>query len=162
MRRPILTTICLISLTSGIGAQTELPAVRIKNLTGQQIAFSSIAALSEGAPVIVSFWASWCIPCITELNTISEQYEARQKQTPFKLLAISVDDTRTSGKVRSLVAGKGWPYDIYLDQNSELKRAFNINEIPYVMVLKNGKIIYQHTGYMAGNEEELFEAIKNN
>jgi len=143
-------------------AQNTLPATKIKTLAGQQVAFNAIPALSENVAVIVSFWATWCIPCLTELNTINEQYEERQKQTPFKLLAVSVDDTRTSSKVRSLVAGKGWPYDIYLDPNSDLKRALNINEIPYVMVIKNGKIIYQHTGYMPGNEEELFEAIRNN
>lgn len=155
----IIGTLLLLAVFNS-NAQTELPAIKIRTLAKQQVAFNSLAAFSTDTAVIVSFWATWCIPCITELNTINEQYKERQQQVPFKLLAVSVDDARTATKVRSMVAGKGWPYAIYLDTNSDLKRAFNVNEIPYIMVIKNRKIIYQHTGYMLGNEEELFSALK--
>jgi cytochrome c biogenesis protein CcmG, thiol:disulfide interchange protein DsbE len=162
MKTVVLTILFTAIFIAKNYAQSELPDTKIKTLAGKQIAFNNIPAIASDTAVIISFWATWCIPCINELNTINEQYEDRQKQTPFKLLAISVDDARTAPKVRSVVAGKGWPYDIFLDTNSDLKRAFNVNEIPYVMVIKGGKIIYQHTGYMAGNEEELFEAVKSN
>jgi len=95
------------------------------------------------------------------LNTIHDQYEERQKETPFRFIAISIDDSRTMQKVKPFVAGKGWPYEIYLDVNSDLKRALNIIDVPHILIIKNGKIVYQHNGYVNGNEEELFEKLKS-
>ena len=140
-------------------AQNSLPDTKIKSWQGNEVVFNSFGNTRDTA-VIISFWATWCIPCIQELNTIHDQYEDRQKETPFRFIAISIDDARTMQKVKPFVAGKGWPYEIYLDVNSDLKRALNIIDVPHILVIKNGKIIYQHNGYVNGNEEELFEILK--
>lgn len=141
-------------------AQNSLPNTKIKSLQGDDLMFSSFGNTHDTA-VIISFWATWCIPCIQELNTIHDQYEDRQKETPFRFIAISIDDARTMQKVKPFVAGKGWPYEIYLDVNSDLKRALNIIDVPHILIIKNGKIVYQHNGYVNGNEEELFEKLKS-
>ncbi len=141
-------------------AQSNLPAIKIKNLQGKEISFNSIPAKGDTATV-VSFWATWCIPCITEMETINDQLPAWRKETPFKFVALSVDDARTSPKVRPFVKGKGWDFDFYLDPNSDIKRALNINDIPHVLIIKEGKIVYQHTGYVPGNEEDLLRRLKN-
>lgn len=141
-------------------AQSSLPDIKIRDLSGQEVMFSTLGGNSDTA-IIISLWATWCVPCIQELEIISEQFEERQKETPFKFLAISIDDTRTSQRVKPFVTGKGWPFEIYLDVNSDLKRALNINDVPHVLIIKNGKIVYQHNGYVAGNEEELFEKLNS-
>jgi cytochrome c biogenesis protein CcmG/thiol:disulfide interchange protein DsbE len=143
-----------------LSAQNALPDTRIKSLQGNEVMFNSFGNTRDTA-VIISFWATWCIPCIQELNTIHDQYEDRQKETPFRFIAISIDDARTVQKVKPFVAGKGWPYEIYLDVNSDLKRALNIIDVPHILIIKNGKIVYQHNGYINGNEEELFEKLKS-
>jgi thiol-disulfide isomerase/thioredoxin len=154
-----------LSLLLGLGvyntssAQNSLPDTKIKSLQGNEVMFNSFGNTRDTA-VIISFWATWCIPCIQELNTIHDQYEDRQKETPFRFIAISIDDARTMQKVKPFVAGKGWPYEIYLDVNSDLKRALNIIDVPHILIIKNGKIVYQHNGYVNGNEEELFEMLK--
>ena len=140
-------------------AQNALPDTKIRSLQGNEVMFNSFGNTRDTA-VIISFWATWCIPCIQELNTIHDQYVDRQKETPFRFIAISIDDARTMQKVKPFVAGKGWPYEIYLDVNSDLKRALNIIDVPHILVIKNGKIVYQHNGYVNGNEEELFEILK--
>ena len=142
-----------------LSAQDALPDTKIKSLQGNEVIFNSFGNTRDTA-VIISFWATWCIPCIQELNTIHDQYEERQKETPFRFIAISIDDARTMQKVKPFVAGKGWPYEIYLDVNSDLKRALNIIDVPHILIIKNGKIVYQHNGYVNGNEEELFEILK--
>ena len=154
---PVLLSFLIYNTSS---AQNALPDTRIKSLTGNEVMFNSFGNTRDTA-VIISFWATWCIPCIQELNTIHDQYEDRQKETPFRFIAISIDDARTMQKVKPFVAGKGWPYEIYLDVNSDLKRALNIIDVPHILIIKNGKIIYQHNGYVNGNEEELFEKLKS-
>jgi cytochrome c biogenesis protein CcmG/thiol:disulfide interchange protein DsbE len=157
--------LCLLFLFGSLSlsklmAQNNLPDVRIKTLTGNEINFNSLSAKGDTA-IVVSLWATWCILCINELESINEQYEELQKETPFKLVAISVDDSRTSSRVKSFVAGRGWDFPIYLDVNSDLKRALNINDVPHILVIKKGKIVYQHNGYVPGNEIELFEKLKS-
>jgi thiol-disulfide isomerase/thioredoxin len=69
-------------------AQNDLPDVKIKTLTGNEINFKTLGTSSDTA-LIVSLWATWCIPCINELENINEQYEEVQKETPFKIVAVS-------------------------------------------------------------------------
>jgi cytochrome c biogenesis protein CcmG/thiol:disulfide interchange protein DsbE len=142
-------------------AQNELPSTKIKSIKGEEVSFNSLMAARDTV-IIVSFWATWCIPCIAELETFKDQYDERQKETPFRIIAVSIDDSRTSSRVKPFVKGRGWNFDIYLDVNNDLKRALNINDVPHVLVIKNGKIIYQHNGYVIGDEEELFSKIRAN
>lgn len=157
MKQLSLFLLALLTYTLSV-AQSDLPQVKIKQLSGAEVLFSALASIGDTA-LIVSFWATWCIPCITELETINDQLEEKQQITPFKLIAVSVDDTRSAARVPSFVKGRGWNFAIYFDTNSDLKRALNINDIPHIIIIKNGKIIYQHTGYVPGNEEELFDVI---
>ena len=56
---------------------------------------------------------------------------------------------------------KDWPFEIYLDSNSDLKRALNVNAIPHTFLLNSkNEIVWQHTSYFDGDEEELFEEIQ--
>ena len=155
----LLTTLFFVSEISL--AQNNLPSVKIKSVKkGKEVAFSALADDAKDTILIVSFFATWCIPCVTELDNINDVYTEKQAAKPFKFVAVSIDDSRTSNRVKPFVNGKGWKFDVYLDINSDLKRAFQINDVPHVIVIKNNKVVYQHTGYIAGGEDELFEKIK--
>ncbi|APY07919.1 thiol:disulfide interchange protein [Winogradskyella sp. J14-2] len=136
----------------------EFPDINLNNLDGNSI---SVKALADSSDIkIFSFWATWCVPCINELDAIADVYEDWQDETNVELIAVSTDDARTKKRVIPLVNGKGWEYQILLDENQDLKRALNINVLPYVVVVKNGEIIHTRTGYTPGSEEELYEVVK--
>jgi len=137
-------------------SQDVLPEIVLKSLSGENVQVNEIG---KDSVVIVSFWATWCVPCIKELNAINDVYFDWQEETNVKLIAISVDDSRTNSRVKPLVNGKGWEYQILLDPNQELKRAMNIASVPYTIIVKNGIIVYKHTGYTSGGEYELYEKI---
>jgi hypothetical protein len=95
------------------------------------------------------------------LNTIQDRYADWQEETGVKIIAISIDDSRTSSSVAPFVSGKGWEYEVYLDINGDFKRAMNVNNVPHVFLLDgNGKIVLQHNSYTPGDEDELYEQIK--
>ncbi len=139
----------------------EIPNVELENSDGGLTATDSILQIKD-KPIIMTFWATWCIPCLTELSSINENFESWNEKYQFELYAISVDDDRTVKKVPTLVAGKGWPYKILLDTNQDLKRKLNINSIPYLIVIKNGKIIYKKTGFVKGDELKIEKVIAEN
>ncbi len=142
-------------------AQESLPSVKLKAVSGRQIDFKDLVNESKDTVMVVSFWATWCIPCISELDNINDEFEEKQAIKPFKFYGVAIDDSRTAQRVKPFVRGKGWKFDVFSDLNSELKRALNITDVPHVIIFKDGKIVYRHTGYIAGEEENLFETIKN-
>lgn len=138
-----------------------LPAVTIRTLEGQPVSAATLAAASAGKPTIVAFWATWCKPCIAELTNIAEEYGEWQQESGVKLVAISIDDARNAAKVAPLVRGKGWEYAVYLDQNQDLKRALNVNNVPHTFLLNGaGEIVWQHNAYQEGDEAHLRELVK--
>ena len=141
-------------------SQTTIPNTNLTTLNGKSVKIQD--EISKDKITILSFWASWCVPCINELDAISEVYEDWQEDFNMELIAISTDDARTQKRIRPMVNGKGWPYKILLDKNQELKRALNISTIPQIIILKDSKIIYIHSGYSPGVEDEFYEIIKEN
>ena len=154
------TAILLLLTTFNSFAQENFASIKLKNINGKEISFSQITNTSKDTLVVVAFWATWCIPCIAELDNINDEYQEIQNKKPFKFVGISIDDTRTATRVKSFVKGKGWQFDIFLDINSELKRALSVTDVPQVIIIKNNKIVYRHTGYIAGEEDNLFKKIQ--
>jgi cytochrome c biogenesis protein CcmG/thiol:disulfide interchange protein DsbE len=137
----------------------SIPSVNVKDLKGKKIDTKTFS--NDGKPIVINFWATWCHPCITELNNINEVYSKWQNETGVKVIAISIDDSRNSRKVAPFVKGRGWDYEVYLDPNGDLKRAMNINNPPHTFLLNGkGEIVYEHNGYAPGDEEILYEKIK--
>lgn len=147
-----------LTLSSFTFAQDVLPKMQIETLKGENINLEDIS--KDDQLVVVSLWATWCVPCKNELDAINEVYQDWVDETNVKLYAISVDDSRTVKRVKPLVSGKGWEFDILLDTNSDLKRQLNAPTIPVTLLVKNNKILFRHSGYTPGSEEELYEKIK--
>jgi thiol-disulfide isomerase/thioredoxin len=158
----ILISILLLGITihaqEGILERT-IPSVDIKTMTGE--IFNTSGIDNEGKPMVISFFALWCKPCLRELTAIADVYQDWQDETGVKLVAISIDDARSMPNVMPTVNGNGWEYEFYCDPNGDFKRAMGVNMIPHIFVLNGQKqVVYQHTSYAEGGENELFEIIK--
>ncbi len=140
-------------------AQQEFPSVDLKSLESEIISTSSFN--EQDKLYVFSFWATWCAPCIQELEAISEVYADWKTQINVELIAVSTDDSRTQKRVKPLINGKGWEYKVLLDTNQDLKRKLSIANIPYLVVVKNGKIVFIQNGHTPGAEDELLAKLKS-
>ena len=161
MKKLFLSVICLALAGIAIAQNATMPQnITIKTLDGTSVQTSAIQ--NDGKPIILSFWATWCKPCNRELNTIKEVYQEWQEETGVKLVAVSIDDARSASRVKPHVNGNDWEYEVYIDQNQDFKRAMNVNDVPYMCILNGeGQIVWQHTSYAPGSEEEVYEVIKS-
>jgi peroxiredoxin len=161
--KKLLAVLFIMLLGFGAMAQNnagkKLPSVNIKTLDGKTINTQSIT--NDGKPLLISFWALWCKPCKKELDAYNELYEDWQDETGVKIIAVSIDDARSTAKVKPFVNGKDWEFEVLLDPNQVFKRAMSVNMIPHTFLLDgNGNIVYQHTSYYEGLEDEIFELVK--
>lgn len=156
--KPIFTLLAILIFSTTSYSQNELPNVDLSSMEGNTETLRDITN-KEGVTVI-SLWATWCVPCLKELDAINEIYTDWQDETKVELIAVSVDDSRTVKRVKSLVNGKDWDFKVLLDTNNDLKRALNASSIPLTILVKDNKIVYKHSGYSPGAEYELYEKIK--
>ena len=156
MKHLLCVLLCVFSFT--LSAQENLTNIEIKTLDGNTTSLKEIS--EENSLIVVSLWATWCVPCKNELDAINEVYVDWQDETDVKVFAVSVDDSRTVSRVKPLVNGKAWDFTILLDTNNDLKRELGAATIPLTLIIKDGEIVHRHSGYTPGSEEELFEEIK--
>jgi cytochrome c biogenesis protein CcmG/thiol:disulfide interchange protein DsbE len=136
-----------------------LPSVKLKNLKGQSVDIQDFA--KSGKPVVISFWATWCSPCKKELSNIAEIYDQWKEEYGVEIVAVSIDDARSTDKVKSYVNATQWPFTVLLDPNEDMRRALNFSVVPYTLLLdKKGNIVYTHNNYVEGDEFILEEKIK--
>lgn len=154
-----LAFILSICFLTDIQAQKTLPSVEVKTLDGKSINIQEFG--KKGKITVLSFWATWCAPCKKELDAIAEVYEDWKKNYDVEVIAITIDDARALPKVKPMVEQKGWQYTILSDANQDLQRALNVPSVPQSFLLDTkGNIVYSHSGYVAGDEDELEEKIK--
>ena len=150
--------LALICATATLQAQ-ELPSTILKTLEGKQIDIKD--AISSNGPTVISFWATWCKPCIKELTAFMDYAIDLEEELGVKVLAVSIDDSRNSTRVAPLVQGQGWEYTVLLDENQDLKRNLGIVNVPFTLVLNSkGEIVWKHSGYSPGDEETLAEVVE--
>ena len=157
MKKYLLTALLFMGFFAVSFAQ--LPSVSLKTMEGKTINTAKLN--NDGKPFIISFFATWCKPCNRELKAIQEVYADWQDETGVKVIAVSIDQAQNIQKVKPLVDGNGWEFDILLDPNSDFKRAMGVNLIPHVFIVDGkGKIVESRSGYTEGGEEHLIEKVR--
>ena len=151
--------LCALLFMVSMIAKAQLPSVQLKTLEGKTINTAKIN--NDGKPFIISFFATWCKPCNRELSAIHEVYADWQEETGVKVYIVSIDQAQNINKVKPLVDGEGWEYEVLLDPNGDFRRAMGVQTIPHVFIIDGkGKIAESRSGYTDGSEEHLIEKVR--
>jgi len=156
----IIFSLAIFSVTlfsqDNSGGIRKGPDFTLEDMDGNLVELNK--EIGEG-PILLSFWATWCKPCIEELNDYKKLYND-YKDDGFKMFAISTDDENTVAKVKPLAKSKGYNFPVLLDTNSDAVRLYYAQSVPYSVILdKKGMIIYSHLGYMKGDEVKVKQII---
>jgi peroxiredoxin len=166
MRNYYLTSvICLIvwflSYTL-VSAQTEnkedkAPNFSIRDIQGKRIELTEL--LKQG-PVLIDFWALWCIPCRKELPHLQTLYN-RYKGEGLIVLTINEDDPSSESKVKPFIKGSRYKFIAVVDKDKELWRNFKVVSLPTLFLIdQQGNIQKTYVGYRPGDEKELEKDIR--
>ena len=154
-----LISITLFTIHAFSQDNNNIPQVDLKTLDGQ--VFNTENIDNGDNPIILSFWATWCKPCIKELTAYNEHYIDWHEETGVKIIAVSVDNARSMARVAPFVNGRGWTdIQFYLDPNQDFKREMNIINVPHTLLLnKDNEVVWQHTSYSEGDEYEVYDQL---
>ena len=156
MKRHLIAGILALAALAA-APEAQVPNVALKDLGGRRVALKDVLA---AGPAVVSFWATWCHPCQEELKAMQRLHETYGGDGAA-FVAVSIDDAKTTGKVKALVKGRKYTLTVLLDPEQAAMKAFGLSEVPGVFLLaQDGTRLYQHTGYKPGDEVALEEAVK--
>lgn len=126
----------------------EAPDFTLDQLDGPPVALSAL----RGRVVIMEFWATWCGPC--RMSTPSLEAVFREhKDKPVSVLLINAgEDVDTIRRW----ADRRFTAPILLDRQGNGRRLYGVSGIPQLFILdKQGRIVYDHSGYGGGLEQSL-------
>ncbi|MBN1351445.1 TlpA family protein disulfide reductase [candidate division KSB1 bacterium] len=148
--------VLIILVTPIVLFSQNLSNLKFQNLSGNTVTIKDHLANDA---TIVLFWATWCIPCKEEfpvIQKLTQKYEDKK----IKVIAISQDSPRSLAKVKSYTRTHDYGFMYLTDQKEIAKSKLLVTSVPFTMLLnKQGKVIYNHSGYLPGDEKELEQHI---
>lgn len=109
----------------------------------------------RGEVVLLNFWATYCVPCLTELEAYRRLQE-RLGDRGLRVVAISVDQPQTAARVRSFAQARAFPFPVVLDPEQEVYRLYSASALPTTVLLdREGNVAYRREGFQPGDEAEL-------
>ncbi len=153
-----ISVVLLVVLAISVGhAAEKAPDFSLRGIDGKSYSLSQFS----GEVVLLSFWATWCAPCLSEMPHLQSLHETYGSQG-FTVLSINTDDVRSSSQVKPVVRSKGVDFPVLLDGESSVVTMYNpAKTLPYaVLIDQNLQIAKIHSGYTPGDEVVLEEEIK--
>lgn len=126
------------------------PEIVLPNFEGETVRLSDF----EGQPLVVNYWASWCVPCISEMPGFERVYQQRQGEVAFLGINLA-DDPWAAEAVREQT---GITYPVARDADGSSFEAFGAFGMPTtVFISPEGGIVELYTGELSA--EALAERI---
>jgi len=153
---PIISFSFLL-LAKDVDKGNTIPNLKIRMLDGSS---ATIHELVEDGPLMIDFWATWCVPCKKVMKFL-DQYHQEFEDEGFKVLMINTDTPRSIGKVKSYVRSQDYKFIVGMDPNKMISKKLNGMVMPtLILVDKGGEIKWRHQGYIPGEEVEIKNQIE--
>lgn len=133
-------------------AQNSAPEIDIKDTKGKTWTLNS---LEKDKIYFFEFWATWCGTC-REIEPILSDFRKEQKSLGYQFVSVSIDENLAD--LAKHLKSKTIDYPLLVDSNLEMVERWKVKEVPTMVMVKNGKVIWRKTGKVTLNE--LTKAVK--
>ncbi|MCP4044958.1 MAG: TlpA family protein disulfide reductase [Gammaproteobacteria bacterium] len=131
-----------------------VPANLGKDTNGEEVNVPDLA----GKIVVISFWASWCAPCLKELP-ILENIQNHLGKDRVEVIAVNYkEDSRRFKQVKKKLAALN--LTLTRDRRGSIGKRYGVKGIPHLFVLdKQGKLAFQQRGYSEETVKKIVEIL---
>jgi cytochrome c biogenesis protein CcmG, thiol:disulfide interchange protein DsbE len=121
------------------------PSFSLKRLEGSGTL--TLASL-RGKPVVLNFWASWCVPCKAEAKTLEQAWN---RYEPKGVAFVGIDYHDVTSDARTFLSHHGVTYPTVQDGSGAVGARYGITGVPETFVVgRTGKIVVHIAGPIAG------------
>ncbi|NQV19732.1 MAG: TlpA family protein disulfide reductase [Armatimonadetes bacterium] len=146
-----ILVIILMCCVGNIFALDKAQDFKLENMKGKHVKLSDY--LDKGL-VVIDFWATWCEPCkkmLLELNKMQDKYKEH-----ITVITINCDKPRAKDKAKAFIKSKKFSVVNLFDTKKNVQKLYNITNIPRTIVIApDSTILFEHTGFQRGIEEEI-------
>lgn len=116
------------------------PDFTLNDINGNAVRLSSL----RGKPVLVNFWATWCVPCQDEMPYMEQIYKT---WTDKGLVFLSIDNGETVTKAKGFIDRYGYTFSPLVDPKGDVALRYNIRALPTTLLVdKDGILQYMLPG----------------
>lgn len=154
-RLGILTLMALFVYFSAAGQKVR--NFQLKDLDNTT---RSLTDLKGSNLTLIDFWATWCKPCTKAIPQLIKIYDD-YKDKGIQIIGISCDGPRSISKVGPISHALKIKYPVLKDVNSGVFNDLHLQVLPTLIMLdSNGKIVWEHEGYLPGYGNMVKSAIE--
>ncbi len=138
MRKLLLGMALLLVLPANAGgAGGTATNFTIRDLNGKHLRLSDFSK----NVVLMSFWATWCKPCLAELRHLEKLYQ-KYRGKGFVVLAISMDGPESQAGVKPLVQKYRLSFPVAIDKETRVVKLYNPKHAaPFSVLIRRGKVV---------------------
>ena len=141
----VLFVVAAVGRWRAPGLPDTAPELHFTDLEGARLSLSDL----RGRPVLLNFWATWCLPCRAELPALKAWARLHPE---VAVLGISVD--RDPFALKAKLPSFGIPWRVFQDDGSA-QAAFDVHILPTSILLDaEGRVLGAHSGIALGPDLE--------
>lgn len=110
---------------------------------------------AENKIVLVSFWATWCPPCIAELPSMQKLYETYSDKIEFVFVSNEKNET-----IKAFMTKNGYNFKVYTPLEAPIINQFKVSSIPHTFLIdQKGTIVIDKNGAANWNSDTVKATI---
>jgi thiol-disulfide isomerase/thioredoxin len=91
----------------------------------------------RGRPVVINFWATWCLPCRTEMPLLVSTWHAHRGDD-MEILAVNLADQERRKDIVRFVDRLAPPFPVVLDQRGAVRELYGLVSLPTTVFVDSG------------------------
>jgi cytochrome c biogenesis protein CcmG, thiol:disulfide interchange protein DsbE len=120
------------------------PDFELERLSGEPLKLADL----YGQPVVINFWATWCIPCEIEMPLLQDRFE---KNPSLRVLAVNFAEP--DADVQAFVDQHGLTFDVLLDPRAIVQSAYRVRGYPTTYFIDSEGVVQAvHIGILLDNQ----------